>query len=66
MLDRLDLAAQRGQRGAPQAPQHIRIAPLALGPAGPQLAADEQPVALELEQLGREIASEPLFGIAGS
>ena len=40
-LDRLDLAAKRGERGAPQPAQHVGVAPLALGPAGPELAADE-------------------------
>ena len=37
----LDLLAQRGQRGAPQPPQHLGVAPLALGAARAQLAAHE-------------------------
>ena len=30
----LDLLAQRGERGAPQPPQNLDVAPLALGAAG--------------------------------
>ena len=47
LLGRLDLAPQGGERGAPQAPQDVRIAPFALDPAGPELAANEQLVVLE-------------------
>ncbi len=48
LLDRLDLAAQRRERRAPQAAQHVGVAPLALGAARAKLAAHEQLVALEL------------------
>ena len=47
LVGRLDLLAQRGQRGAPQAPQHLGVAPLARGTAGAQLAAHELAGALE-------------------
>ena len=49
-LDRLDLAAERSERRAPQPAEDVGVAPLALGPAGPELAADEQLVPLELDQ----------------
>src|SRR5439155_25904438 len=48
LLGRLDLAPQRSERGAAQAPQHLRIAPLALAPARAQLAADELVGSLQL------------------
>ena len=48
LLDGLDLAPKRGERRAAQATQYIGVAPLALGPAGTQLAAHEQLGALEL------------------
>ena len=38
-LDRLDLAPQPRQRPAPERAQHLRVAPLALGAARPELAA---------------------------
>ena len=44
LLGGLDLAAQARERRAPEPPQHVRVAPLALDAARPQLAADE-PVA---------------------
>ena len=46
----LDLAAQDRQRGPSQAPQHLGVAPLALGAAGSQLTADELAGTLELAQ----------------
>ena len=42
-IDRLDLAPQPGQRAAAQQPQDLRVAPLALGAARPELAAQERP-----------------------
>src|SRR5439155_17576033 len=41
LLCRLDLAAQRRERRTAQTPQHVGLAPLALGSAGAQLAAHE-------------------------
>ena len=59
LLHRLDLAAKRGERRAPQAAQDLGIAPLPLGAAGPELAADELLVALELAQLLLDVEAEP-------
>ena len=50
LLGRLDLAAQRGERGAPEAAEDVGVAPLALGATRTELAADEQIGALELVQ----------------
>ena len=41
----LDLAPQDGEAGAPHPAQHFGVAPLALGPARQQLAADQRPFA---------------------
>ena len=46
-IDRLDLAAQCGERRAAQAAHHFRVAPLALDAARAQLATDELVVLLE-------------------
>ena len=46
----LRLGAQVGDAGAPDAAQDLGVAPLALGAAGQQLAADEVAGALELAQ----------------
>ena len=59
LLDRLDLAPQRGERRAAQPPQHVGVAPLALGAARAQLAADELLLALELAQLRLDVDAEP-------
>ncbi len=40
-IDRLDLAAQPGQRAAAQDAQHVRVAPLALGATRPELATQQ-------------------------
>src|SRR5262249_39783941 len=50
LLGRLDFLPQRRQRGAPQASEDVRIAPLPLCTAGSKLAADELLVTLELVQ----------------
>src|SRR6185312_8537625 len=42
-LDRFDLVPQPRQRAPPEYPQDLRIAPLALGARGPELAADDGP-----------------------
>ena len=52
LVGRLDLLAQGGERRAAQAPQHLGVAPLALGAARPQLAAHQLAGALELAQRG--------------
>ncbi len=52
LLGRLDLLAQGGERGAPEASQDLDVAPLAICAARPQLAADELAGALELAQRG--------------
>jgi hypothetical protein len=60
LLGRLDLLAQRGERGAAQATKDVGIAPLALDAAGTQLAAHELLVALELAELRLDVAPEVL------
>ena len=60
LLGRLDLAAERRERRAPQPAQHVRIAPLALDAAWPELAADELLLALELAQQLVDVDAEPL------
>ena len=58
LLGRLDLLAQDRQRGAAQAAQHIHVTPVppgGVGGDGPQLAAHDRPVALELAQHGRHV-----------
>ena len=49
-VGRLDLFAQPRQAGAADAAQDFGVAPLALGAAGQQLAADHRPFALQLAQ----------------
>ena len=51
LLDRLDLLPERRERRAPQPPQDVGIAPLPLGAARPQLAADEPLLAFQGRQL---------------
>ena len=51
-LDRLDLAAQRGERAPPQLAEHLVVAPLTLDAVGPELAPHDAAVDLEaLERL---------------
>ena len=64
-LDRLDLAAERRERGAPQAAQHVGVAPLALAAAGAKLPADEQLLALELRQQACQVAPEACRRLGG-
>ena len=47
LLDRLDLLAERGKRGAAQPAQDVGVAPLALDAAGAKLAADQQLLSLQ-------------------
>ena len=54
-LDGLDLLAQRRQRGAPQAPQHLAVAPLAAAAAGSQLTLHEIAVAFERGEHGAAV-----------
>ena len=65
LLDRLDLLAQRGERRAPQPAEHVGVAPLALGAARTELAADELVLALERAQLRLDVAAEVLVRLAG-
>ena len=60
MLDRLDLAAQRGQRAPAQLAQHVDVAPLAPHAVGTELAAHDAAVGLE----GGERAGDPRLGDA--
>ena len=60
LLDGLDLAAERRERRAPEPPEHLRVAPLALAAAGTKLAADELLRTLERAQLGLDVAAEAL------
>ena len=46
----LDLLAQDGERGAPQAPEHLGVAPLAFAAPGAELATHKLAGALELAQ----------------
>ena len=61
--DRLDLAPERRQRGAAQTPQHVGIAPLALGAAGSKLAAHEQIAGLELDEHVDDVPAESICGL---
>ena len=60
LLGGLDLLPQRGKRRTPQATQHVRITPLALGSTGTELAAEELLLSLELLQQGLDVPSEAL------
>ena len=65
LLGRLDLAPQRGERGATEPPQHVGVAPLALGAAGTELAADELVRPLELLQDRLDVEAEPRARLRG-
>ena len=65
LLGRLDLAAERGERGSAEAAEHLGVAPLALAAARPELAAHEQVGALELVQHALEREAEALVGLGG-
>src|SRR5581483_680728 len=65
LLGRLDLAAKRRERRAAEAAQHIRVAPLALDPAGAELAADELVRLLEPAQQNLDVDAEPLVRLPG-
>ena len=60
----LDLLAQGGQRGAPQPPQHLGVAPLALRAARAQLAAHQIAGALEAREHRREVHAVALAQLA--
>ncbi|GIU89959.1 MAG: hypothetical protein KatS3mg010_1058 [Acidimicrobiia bacterium] len=67
-VDRLDLVAHRRERPAAQCAQHVHVAPLALHPAGPELAEHDAALALESSQrlvrsLGRD--AEPPGQLVG-
>ena len=57
LLRGLDLLAKRSEGRTAKATQDVGIAPLALGPAGPELAADESFLPLELAQQRLDVAS---------
>ena len=65
LLGRLDLAAECSQRGAPEPPQHLRVAPLALATTRTQLAPDELVGTLQLPQDRLDVATEALVGLGG-
>src|SRR5205823_729116 len=65
LLGGLDFLPQRGQRCAPQSPEDVGVAPLALHAAGPQLAADEELLALELVQDPLDVDPEALVRLSG-
>ena len=65
LLGGLDFLPQRGQRCAPQSPEDVGVAPLALHAAGPQLAADEELLALELVQDRLDVDPEALVRLSG-
>ncbi len=65
LLDRLHLAAERGERRTPEPTQDVGIAPLALAAARPELAANELLVALELAQLLLDLDAEPRRDLGG-
>ena len=59
-VDRFDLAPQACQRPAPEDPEHLRVAPLALGAAGPELAQEDRPgVAQPSERLVHDPHRQP-------
>ena len=62
LLRGLDLTAQHRERRAPDAAENVRVAPLALRAAGPELPADERVRELEGDELlvdGRDVELEP-------
>ncbi len=65
LLGRLDLLAQRRQRGAAQAAQHLDVAPLPSGATGAQLTAHDVAVALELTQYGGGVDAVALAQLVG-
>ena len=65
LLHRLHLAPQCGERRAAQPAQDVGVAPLALRPARPELAADELLVALEHAQLILDVDAEPRRRLSG-
>ena len=58
LLGGLHLLAERRQRRPAQPPQHLGVAPLALGAARAQLAADEQLLGLQRAQHVLDVDSE--------
>ena len=62
---RLDLPAQAGERSAPQPPEHVGVAPLALGAAGPKLAAHEPVLGLEPRESFLGVRPEPRHRLGG-
>ena len=65
LLGRLDLLAQRGERRAAQPAEDVGVAPLALRPTRPELAADELLLALEDAELGLDVTAEVVVRLTG-
>ena len=65
LLRGLDLLPQRSERGTAQPPQDVGVTPFALGPARPQLAADEQLLPLELVKDCFDVDPEALPRLGG-
>ena len=65
LLGRLDLLPQSRERRPPQPPEHVGIAPLALGPARSQLAANEQLLPFELAEHRLDVDAEPPVRLGG-
>jgi hypothetical protein len=65
LLGGLHLLAESSEGRATQPPQHVGVAPLALGASGTELAADELVLALELAELLLDVASEVFVGLSG-
>ena len=68
LLDGLDLLAKGSERGSTDPPEDVGVAPLALGSARPELAADEPVLALQHDQLGfgaLDVDAEPLSRLTG-
>ena len=65
LLRGLDLLAQRGQGSPAEAPEDVRVAPLALAASRPELAADDPLLALELPQQRLDVDAEVLVRLGG-
>src|SRR5204862_4271113 len=65
LLRRLALFARRRERGPPEPPQDVGVAPFPFGSARAQLAADEHLLALELVQHGLHVGPEALVRVGG-
>ena len=64
-LDRLDLLAQRRQRGPAQAPEDLTVTPLTAAAARTQLTLDQVTLALEPAQHGAAVDAVALTQLGG-